>query len=336
MTARLRQPGHRLLTGSAPATVGSGHVPGHRRKETSRTPSAAKGTGRGWAPPRGSPATATSLAPRGLCAGPDSARARRAIVQLAIAGSRAVPAVASHTRSAAGRIPRAPHSSRDQPGDLRLLAARPCGCPGRCPAARPDRREDLRHPARADQIRVDHAGRQGLPAASSWSPYQGKNKLASQKDANRAHAQLRSPGERARAQLKTWHIPHKLNCYPRQAGQLTKAIQSFRPARSQDEKGSLDDLRAPIGTAGPALHRAESAFGGRVLPGCLRARRFACSSRLWNSWLPWGRVSGSCQGSHRGLLGWERFVRSPRRTPVCGLRPGAQLGRGRPSSRVPV
>jgi hypothetical protein len=79
-------------------------------------------------------------------------------------------------------------------------------------------------------------GDKGCQRPAVGHPYQGKNKLASQKDANRAHAQLRSPGERARAQLKTWHIPHKLNCYPRQAGQLTKAIQSFRPARSQDEK----------------------------------------------------------------------------------------------------
>lgn len=32
-------------------------------------------------------------------------------------------------------------------------------------------------------------------------PYRGKNKPASQKDANRAHARLRGPGERANAQL---------------------------------------------------------------------------------------------------------------------------------------
>jgi hypothetical protein len=37
-------------------------------------------------------------------------------------------------------------------------------------------------------------------------PYRGKNKPESQKEANRAHAKLRSPGERANAQLKTGHI----------------------------------------------------------------------------------------------------------------------------------
>ena len=35
-------------------------------------------------------------------------------------------------------------------------------------------------------------------------PYRGKNKPESQKQANRAHAKLRAPGERANAQLKTW------------------------------------------------------------------------------------------------------------------------------------
>jgi hypothetical protein len=37
-------------------------------------------------------------------------------------------------------------------------------------------------------------------------PYRGRNKPAPEKDANRAHAQLRSPAERANAQLKTWRI----------------------------------------------------------------------------------------------------------------------------------
>jgi hypothetical protein len=55
-------------------------------------------------------------------------------------------------------------------------------------------------------------------------PYRGKNKPASQKEANRAHAKLRSPGERANAQLKTWRILRKLRCCPWRAGQLAKAI----------------------------------------------------------------------------------------------------------------
>jgi hypothetical protein len=39
-------------------------------------------------------------------------------------------------------------------------------------------------------------------AAHAKLPYRGKNKPESQKTANRAHAKLRSPGERANAQLK--------------------------------------------------------------------------------------------------------------------------------------
>ena len=55
-------------------------------------------------------------------------------------------------------------------------------------------------------------------------PYRGRSKPAPQKDANRAHAQLRSPGERANARLKTWRVLRKLRCCPWRAGQLAKAI----------------------------------------------------------------------------------------------------------------
>ena len=61
---------------------------------------------------------------------------------------------------------------------------------------------------------------------STWAkiPYRGKNKPESQKAANRAHAKLRAPGERANAQLKTWKILSKLRCCPWRAGKLAKAI----------------------------------------------------------------------------------------------------------------
>jgi DDE superfamily endonuclease len=57
--------------------------------------------------------------------------------------------------------------------------------------------------------------------------YIGKNKPPSQKEANRAHARLRAPGERANAQLKTWRILRKLRCGPWGAGQLAKAIHAL-------------------------------------------------------------------------------------------------------------
>jgi hypothetical protein len=56
------------------------------------------------------------------------------------------------------------------------------------------------------------------------TPYRGRGKPPSQKAANRAHAQLRAPGERANAQLKTWHILRKLRCCPWRAGHIAKAI----------------------------------------------------------------------------------------------------------------
>ena len=52
------------------------------------------------------------------------------------------------------------------------------------------------------------------------TPYRGRNKPASEKDANR----VRGPGERGNAQLKTWRILRKLRCCPWRAGQLAKAI----------------------------------------------------------------------------------------------------------------
>ena len=77
-------------------------------------------------------------------------------------------------------------------------------------------------------------------AAHAKIPYRGKNKPESQKAANRAHAKLRSPGERANAQLKTWRILRKLRCCPWRAGQLAKVIHVRKSARhNQDGKGSL-------------------------------------------------------------------------------------------------
>ena len=67
-----------------------------------------------------------------------------------------------------------------------------------------------------------------LGAAHAKIPYRGTNKPESQKQANRAHAKLRAPGERANAQLKTWRILRKLRCCPWRAGQLAKAIHALQ------------------------------------------------------------------------------------------------------------
>ena len=74
----------------------------------------------------------------------------------------------------------------------------------------------------AGLVTLADKGYQG--SAYAKIPYRGKNKPESQKEANRAHARLRAPGERANAQLKTWRILRKLRCCPWRAGQLAKAI----------------------------------------------------------------------------------------------------------------
>jgi hypothetical protein len=64
------------------------------------------------------------------------------------------------------------------------------------------------------------------------TPYKGKNKPESQRQANRAHARLRGPGERANAQLKSWRILRKLRCSPSKAGHLCKAIAVLQNHRA--------------------------------------------------------------------------------------------------------
>src|SRR5580704_1290453 len=81
-------------------------------------------------------------------------------------------------------------------------------------------------------------GYQGSTHAKT--PYRGRGKPESQKQANKAHAKLRAPGERANAQLKTWHILRKLRCCPWRAGQLAKPSMYCRSARhNRDEKRSV-------------------------------------------------------------------------------------------------
>jgi DDE superfamily endonuclease/Helix-turn-helix of DDE superfamily endonuclease len=77
----------------------------------------------------------------------------------------------------------------------------------------------------AGLVTLADKGYQG--AAHAKIPYRARNKPESQKQANRAHAKLRAPGERANAQLKTWRILRKLRCCPWYAGQLAKAIHAL-------------------------------------------------------------------------------------------------------------
>ncbi|MBE1586617.1 transposase family protein [Nonomuraea angiospora] len=81
----------------------------------------------------------------------------------------------------------------------------------------------LRALAQAGMLTLADKGYQGAEGPVA-TPYKGRNKPLSQKAANRSHARLRGPGERANAQLKGWRILRKLRCCPHKAGQLCKAI----------------------------------------------------------------------------------------------------------------
>lgn len=81
-------------------------------------------------------------------------------------------------------------------------------------------------------------------------PYRGRNKPVSQKQANRAHAQLRSPGERANAQLKTWRILRKLAAAPGAPGNWPKPSTSCKPAKSQVKSLQVGSGHARPGTPG--------------------------------------------------------------------------------------
>jgi hypothetical protein len=66
------------------------------------------------------------------------------------------------------------------------------------------------------------------------TPDKGRKKPGSQKAANRAHAKLRGPGERANAALKTRRILRKLRSCPWRAGQLAKAIHVLHAHESEE------------------------------------------------------------------------------------------------------
>ncbi|GAA2412020.1 hypothetical protein GCM10010191_21700 [Actinomadura vinacea] len=98
----------------------------------------------------------------------------------------------------------------------------------------------LRELDNAGIITLADKGYQGAEASIVFTPYKGRNKPESQKQANRSHARLRGPGERANAQLKPWKLLRKLRCSPSKAGHLVKPSPFYRTTRSpEDEKGYL-------------------------------------------------------------------------------------------------
>ena len=86
-----------------------------------------------------------------------------------------------------------------------------------------DRRE---HPGR----RVARAGRQRVCGLERGGvrPVQGRGEPQWKKEANSEHAKLRSPGERAIAQLKNWRVLRKLRCYPQRAEETARTVLFFQ------------------------------------------------------------------------------------------------------------
>jgi hypothetical protein len=92
----------------------------------------------------------------------------------------------------------------------------------------------LRELERAGILTLADKGYQGAEASVVITPYKGKGKPEPQRQANRSHAKLRAPGERANAQLKNWRLLRKLRCSPDKTGHLVKAIavlQNHEPTR---------------------------------------------------------------------------------------------------------
>jgi hypothetical protein len=77
------------------------------------------------------------------------------------------------------------------------------------------------------------------------TPYKGKNKPQSQKDANRAHARLRGPGERANAQLKQWKLLRKYRGSPHRVGRLAKAIHVLQNYEVTAGRKTLSEVISP-------------------------------------------------------------------------------------------
>ena len=91
--------------------------------------------------------------------------------------------------------------------------------------------------AAADLPALADKGYQG--AVHAKTPCRGKGKPESQKEANRAHAKLRAPGERANAQLKAWKILTRLRRCPAAQARSPKPSSFCKLTRSKpDEKGS--------------------------------------------------------------------------------------------------
>ena len=173
-------------------------------------------------------------------------------------------------------------ANRRQP-DLGLLGA----------ARRGSRQQgslDLRHRARAGRRRPGHplADKGYRGARHALTPYKGKSKPESRKQANKARAKLRAPGERGNAQLKGWKILRKLRCCPWRAGQITKAILVLQTREATTGgKGSLHEGMCAPGGADSAARRFRQSLPGLLSPAS-EGEKAACP-------VTWRRITRSAR-----------------------------------------
>ncbi|GAB3219971.1 IS5/IS1182 family transposase [Glycomyces halotolerans] len=85
----------------------------------------------------------------------------------------------------------------------------------------------------ADLFALGDKDYRGLDDGLVITPFWGKGKPEWQKEANRLHARLRAPGERAFAQLKKWSIFDLLRCAPDRTTEIAKAVQVLNDYETQ-------------------------------------------------------------------------------------------------------
>jgi hypothetical protein len=130
----------------------------------------------------------------------------------------------------------------------------------------------------AGLVTLADKGYQG--SAYAKIPYRGKNKPGSQKEANKAHAKLRSPGERANAQLKNWRILRSSAAVPGAPGNSPRPsriadprsisrIERVQAAPAANSPGDDHDMRTAVRAraGGPAAGRRRGRPAGRRLTG---------------------------------------------------------------------
>ena len=79
---------------------------------------------------------------------------------------------------------------------------------------------------RIKAVRLLDLGDKGYVGLSQvvFCPFKGQGKPRWKKDPNSEHAKLRSPGERAFAQLKNRDVLRRLRCCPHRSGEISRAV----------------------------------------------------------------------------------------------------------------